>query len=79
MDFLTVKKVRALIKNNPKIDQDFEVSEQDNQAVIWLNEGWTWNALDGNRSVEIVNLAGGYEPDTTEYLRDAIKRIEKCA
>ena len=48
---LTAKLVLKIIKNNQKIDQTVDFDE-DGKAIVYLNEGWTWNALDGNRSVE---------------------------
>ena len=77
MTNLTPAIVLATIKNDKRIDQAVEWDEP-NKAIIWLNEGWTWNALDGNRTVEGFILSGNrWEPaDTISYLKQCIKNIE---
>lgn len=74
---LTAKLVLKIIKNNPKIDQTVDFDE-DGKAIVYLNEGWTWNALDGNRSVEGFILSDNEweEPDTVEYMKQQIANIE---
>ena len=77
MTNLTPAIVLATIKNDKRIDQAVEWDEP-NKAIICLNEGWTWNALDGNRTVEGFILSGNrWEPaDTVSYLKQCIKHIE---
>ena len=74
---LTAKLVLKIIKNNKKIDQTVDFDE-DGKAIVYLNEGWTWNALDGNRSVEGFILSDNEweEPDTVEYMKQQIANIE---
>ena len=74
---LTAKLVLKIIKNNQKIDQTVDFDE-DGKAIVYLNEGWTWNALDGNRSVEGFILSDNEweEPDTVEYMKQQIANIE---
>ena len=74
---LTAKLVLKIIKNNKKIDQTVDFDE-DGKAIVYLNEGWTWNALDGNRSVEGFILSDNEweEPDTVEYMKQQISNIE---
>ena len=74
---LTAKLVLKIIKNNQKIDQTVDFDE-DGKAIVYLNEGWTWNALDGNRSVEGFILSDNEweEPDTVEYMKQTIANIE---
>ena len=77
MTELTAQNVLATIKNNKRIDQIVDFGEPD-KAIIYLADGWTWNALDGNRSVEGFILSGNdWEPaDTVAYLKQRIKYIE---
>ena len=77
MTKLTASNVLATIKNDPRIDQKVDFDEPD-KAIIYLNEGWTWEALDGNRSVEGFILSGNeWEPaDTVAYLKQKIRNIE---
>lgn len=74
---LTPALVQKHIKGNPRIDQRVDYDEPE-KAIIYLTDGWTWNALDGNRSVEGFILDGNFwEPaDTVGYLKQCIKYIE---
>ena len=75
---LTPALVQKIIKNNPKIDQTVDYDEP-GKAIIYLTEGYTWCALDGNRSVEGFYLYDyeWEEPDTVAYLKERITDIEK--
>jgi hypothetical protein len=77
MTNLTAQNVLATIKNDKRIDQNVEFDEP-NKAIIHLEDGWTWNALDGNRSVEGFILSGNDwdKPDTLGYFKRRIKFIE---
>jgi len=77
MIYLTPALVQKHIKDNPRIDQRVDYDEP-GKAIIYLTDGWTWNALDGNRSVEGFILKGNeWEPaDTVSYLKYQIKNIE---
>ncbi len=74
---LTPALVQKHIKGNPRIDQRVDYDEPD-KAIVYLTDGWTCNALDGNRSVEGFILDGNeWEPaDTVGYLKQCIKNIE---
>jgi len=77
MTTLTVAIIRKAIKGNSKIDQNIDLDEE-GKALVWLNEGWTWNANDGNRSIEGFNLKDNNyeEPDTLAYFKERISMIE---
>jgi hypothetical protein len=77
MTKLTPYLVQKIIKGNPKIDQKVDYDEP-GKAILYLNDGWTWQACDGNRSVEGFNLADSFweEPDNVAYLKERIKFIE---
>ena len=74
---LTAALVQKHIKGDKRIDQRVDYDEPD-KAIVYLADGWTWNALDGNRSVEGFILDGNeWEPaDTVGYLKQQIKNIE---
>jgi hypothetical protein len=74
---LTKLKLIALIKNDKRIDQKIDYDEP-GKAIVYLNEGWTWEANDGNRSVEGFILPGNQweEADTIEHVKESIKNIE---
>jgi hypothetical protein len=74
---LTPAIVTKTIKGDKRIDQRVDYDEPD-KAIIYLADGFTWNACDGNRSVEGFILDGNFwEPaDTVAYLKERIKCIE---
>lgn len=75
---LTKAYVQKAIANDPRFDQEID-DHPDGQIGVWLKDGWTWCANDGNRHVEILNLtdeATG-EADTVEYWREIVANIEK--
>jgi hypothetical protein len=77
MTKLTPYLVQKIIKGNPKIDQRVDYDEP-GKAIIYLNEGWTWEALDGNRSVEgfILSDNDWEDADIVADLKQRIKFIE---
>jgi hypothetical protein len=78
MTKLTPKIISKLIKNDKRIDQNVEYDEP-GKALIWLNEGWTWEANDGNRSLEGFNLSNykWEKPDDVSYFKMRLSQIEK--
>jgi len=74
---LTKSKLIALIKNDNRIDQKIDYDES-GKAIVYLNEGFTWEAKDGNRSVEGFILPGNQweQPDSVEDVKERIKYIE---
>jgi hypothetical protein len=78
MTELTSHLVQKIIKNNKRVDQRVDYDEP-GKAIIYLTEGWTWERLDGDRSVEGFILSDNEdEPaDTVEYLKLRLRLIEK--
>jgi hypothetical protein len=73
---LTKERVLKITKHNQKIDCiDWD---EPFKALIWLKGGWTWDRLDGNRTIEGFNLLGiPYdEPDSENYLKERLSDIE---
>ena len=75
MTLLTKKHIKWFTENDKRFDPIVDWDEP-HKAIVHLVEGWTWNALDGNRSVEGFNLWDHDEPDTLKYFQDRIKNIE---
>ena len=75
---LTLNRIKQIIAKDNRIDQELDVVDDgdDITVAIWTNHGWTWDANDGNRHVEIVRI-GEYSPNTVSYLRSCIKYIER--
>ena len=78
MTKLTPANILSTIKSDKRIDQNVEFDGEGERALIWLNEGWTWNALDGNRSAEAFILSTNQweTADTVAFLKSRIKNIE---
>jgi hypothetical protein len=51
MTKLTVKHIKSAISRDDRIDPEIEMDEP-GKVIVWLRDGWTWNARDDNRSVE---------------------------
>lgn len=79
MTKLTPTIIAKVIKSDNRVDQEVDYDEP-GKAILHLTDGWTWNALDGNRSVEGFNLSGNdwETPDTLGYLKKRLAHIEKC-
>lgn len=76
--FLTINHIRKAIKGDKRFDQNIDILEQGDLVAVWLNDGWSWNPLDGNRHVEHFWVGGDDDRrDTVEYLKHAIAGIEK--
>ena len=74
---LTLSYIRKAIKNDKRFDQDIEVLEEGAMVAVWLNDGWTWCANDGNRHVEHFHITGDYaDVDTVDYWKLATLMIE---
>lgn len=78
MTKLTPANILSTIKNDKRIDQKIDIDINDDRVMIWLESGWTWDPLDGNRTCESFNLAtcDWDEPDTIAYLKNRIKNIQ---
>jgi hypothetical protein len=75
---LTLSYIRKAIKGDKRFDQNIDLIDDGDQAAVWLTDGWTWCANDGNRHVEHFTLAGDYnEIDSVDYWKKAVSMIEK--
>lgn len=82
MTYLTAKYISAAAAKDPRIDPEIEWDEL-GKALVWLADGYTWNANDGNRSVEAFIIAernADEAPrDTAAYWKELVARIEEIA
>ena len=75
---LTISYIRKAIKGDKRFDQNIDLIDDGDQVAVWLVDGWTWCANDGNRHVEHFSIGGDYnEVDTVDYWKHAISGIEK--
>lgn len=75
---LTVSYIRKAIAKDKRFDQNIDVLEDGDVVAVWLKDGWTWNALDGNRHVEHFNLDERFgDVDDVAYWKHAVAGIEK--
>ena len=82
MTYLTAKYIRAAAAKDPRIDPEIEWDEE-GKAIVWLADGYTWDRLDGNRSVEAFIIAernADQDPrDTVAHWKDCVAKIEKVS
>lgn len=74
MTYLTAKYIRAAVAKDPRIDPEIEWDEM-GKAIVWLADGYTWNANDGNRSVEAFIIA---ERNADQDPRDTVAHWIDC-
>ena len=77
MKYLTAEYVRAAAAKDKRIES-VEWDEM-GKALVWLEEGFTWCALDGNRSIEGFIIAepnsDWSERDTVAYWKEQVANI----
>jgi hypothetical protein len=74
MTYLTSKYIRAAAAKDSRIDPEIEWDEL-GKAIVWLVDGYTWNASDGNRSVEAFIIS---ERNADQDPRDTVTRWKEC-
>ena len=78
MPYITAKFIKSAAAKDPRIDPEIEFDEL-GKALVWLADGYTWNARDGNRTVEgfIISErnADQAQRDTVDYWKDCIAGI----
>jgi hypothetical protein len=60
-------------KNGSKVG---ELESFDGGHAVWLREGWTWDADDGNRSVAHYHTEGQSRREELATLKSELDRIE---
>jgi hypothetical protein len=78
MTYLTAKYIRAAVAKDPRFDSNVEFDEP-GKAIVWLADGYTWYALDSNRSVEGFVIekdnSDNAERDTVAYWKGQVANI----
>jgi hypothetical protein len=78
MKYLTAEYIRAAVAKDPRFDPDIAWDER-GKAIVYLADGYTWYALDGNRSVEgfIISKdnSDGWPRDTVAYWKSQVANI----
>jgi hypothetical protein len=79
--YITVDYIREAIANDPRFDPNIELDEP-GKVIVWLADGFTWNRLDDNRTVEgfHLNAHDGWHscpPDTKRYWKERVAQIEE--
>lgn len=78
MKYLTADYVRAAVAKDPRFDPDIAWDEK-GKAIVYLADGYTWYALDGNRSVEAFIIAkdnsDNADRDTIAYWEGQVANI----
>jgi len=79
MTYLTAKYIRAAVAKDPRFDPDPIAWDERGKAIVYLADGYTWYALDGNRSVEAFIIAednsDNAERDTVAYWKGQVANI----
>ena len=79
MKRLNLQILQHYVAKDPRIDPALELDEP-GKAIVWLRDGWTWNAQDGNRTVEAFYIskdnADEQPVDTVAHLLRCITNIE---
>lgn len=75
---LTLAYIKKFIKDDPRFDQVIDTDEPC-KAFVWVNEGWTWDYMDGNRHMEafVIDDEDGDDIDTVGYFKQQVKGITK--
>ena len=61
-------------KNGNKVD---EIEPFEGGYAVWLKEGWTWEAADGNRSVAHYETEGQSKREELATLKSELDDIER--
>lgn len=80
MKYLTAKYIKAAVAKDPRFDTDIEFDEP-GKAIVWLADGHTWDAKDGNRTVEGFIISSdncdNAPRDTIAYWQQRVASIEE--
>jgi hypothetical protein len=78
MKYLTADYIRAAVAKDPRIENDIDWDEQ-GKAIVYTEVGYTWYALDNDRSVEGFIYAepnsDGWPRDTVAYWKGQVANI----
>jgi hypothetical protein len=80
MTNLTVAYIKKAIAGDKRFDANLELDEA-GKVIVWLQDGFTWSAADGFRTVEafIISANNSDEAprDTVAYWKQCVANIEE--
>lgn len=80
MTKFTFARLRAEIAKDSRIEGDIDL-EEPGKAIVYTADGWTWEPMDGNRTVEGFLISADNcdnDPqDTIAYFRERQRAITK--
>ena len=79
---LTLTRLRAEIAKDPRIEAEVDLDEP-GKAIVYTADGWTWEPMDGNRTVEGFLISAdnfyGDRQDTLAYFRERQRAITRVS
>ena len=79
---LTLTRLRAEIAKDPRIEAEVDLDEP-GKAIVYTADGWTWEPMDGNRTVEDFLISAdnfyGDRQDTLAYFRERQRAITRVS
>lgn len=82
MTKLTLNHIRRAVTADSRLEKEIDLDEP-GKAIVYTADGYTWNPLDGNRTVEGFlisdNNADGDPRDTLEYFKAQVSSIQKIS
>lgn len=77
---LTLDHIRRAVRYDRRLEKTIDLDEP-GKAILYTAEGFTWSALDGNRTVEgfVYSDNALDERDTLSYFRGQLAMIEPVA
>ena len=80
MTKLTLAHIKKAVAADPRLDKQIDL-EEPGKAIVYTADGWTWEPMDGNRTVEgflISDDNGDNDPrDTLGYFRERLSMIRE--
>lgn len=77
---LTLAHIKKEVARNPRLAPEVDLDEP-GKAIVYTAEGWTWDPMDGNRTVEgfliSADNADNDPQDTLGYFRERVRMIKE--
>jgi hypothetical protein len=74
---LTLAQIRKAVAADARLEKEIDLDEA-GKAILYTAEGWTWEPMDGNRTVEGFWYADNDfdERDTLAYFKERLQAIQ---
>ena len=69
--------LERVIRRHKNRSRVYEIEPFDGGYAVWLREGWTWEASDGNRSVAHYHDEGQSKREELATLKSELDAIER--